>query len=96
MINLGAGEDKKVQMCVCAPGVCVVDELEQVLEVLRNPNDDVLRRGDGAAFVVFGLHHTFNEAQPVELQEGQGNTHKADVTHIHNIKHSLQHQFQLI
>lgn len=56
-----------VCVCVCTPGVCVVDEFEKVLEVLGDANDDVLRGGDGAAFIVFGLHHTFDETQPIEL-----------------------------
>lgn len=64
-----------MRVCVYGPGVCVVDEFEKVLEVLGNANDDVLRGGDGAAFVLFGLHHTLDEAQPVELRmEERGNT----------------------
>lgn len=52
---------------MCVPGVSAVDEFEKVFEVLGNTNDDVLRGGDGAAFIFFGLHHTLNETQPIKL-----------------------------
>lgn len=57
---------------VCVPRICVLNEFDKFLEVVRSSDDDGLRGVDGSNRLDFGLHHSFYKTDPIKLQTIRG------------------------